>query len=54
MNIYHPTGKRMENWPQWVKRLSAELDRKNAEIERLKAKLESLERESFELKKCRE
>ena len=51
MNIYHSTGKKIESWPQWVKRLSAELDRKNAEIEGLKAKIDSLEQESFELKK---
>ena len=51
MNIYRSTGKKIESWPQWVKRLSAELDRKNAEIEGLKAKIDSLEQESFELKK---
>jgi SMC interacting uncharacterized protein involved in chromosome segregation len=51
MNIYRPTGKKVESWPQWVKRLYTELDRKNAEIERLKAMIDSLEQESFELKK---
>jgi len=22
MNIYKPTGEKVENWPQWVKRVS--------------------------------
>ena len=51
MNIYRPTGKKVESWPQCVKRLYTELDRKNTEIEGLKAKIDSLEQESFELKK---
>jgi len=44
MNLYEPTGKKMESWPQWVGRLSEE----NLE---LKKKVEQLERENAELKK---
>jgi predicted RNase H-like nuclease (RuvC/YqgF family) len=44
MNVYEPTGKKIENWPQWVGRLSEE----NLE---LKKKVEQLERENAELKK---
>ena len=36
MNIYEPTGKKMESWPQWV-RLSNEniiLKRRIAELEK--------------------
>lgn len=42
MNIYKPTGEKVENWPQWVKRVSdqnaellttiAEHEKKNAEL----------------------
>ena len=24
MNLYSPTGEKLENWPQWVKRLNNE------------------------------
>ena len=24
MNVYEPTGKKVESWPQWVTRLSEE------------------------------
>jgi|TARA_R100000005_G_C4801220_1_gene92732 hypothetical protein len=37
MNIYEPTGKKMESWPQWVQRLSNEniiLKRRIAELEK--------------------
>ncbi len=44
MNVYAPTGKKLENWPQWVERLTEE----NLE---LKEKVERLERENRELKK---
>ena len=44
MNVYEPTGKKVESWPQWVTRLSEE----NLE---LKERVEQLEKENFELKK---
>ena len=37
MNVYKPTGEKMENWPQWVTRLSNEnivLNRRVAELEK--------------------
>jgi|TARA_R100000479_G_scaffold174101_1_gene121627 predicted RNase H-like nuclease (RuvC/YqgF family) len=37
MNVYSPTGKKIENWPLWVKRLSEEnqeLRRKVMELEK--------------------
>ena len=42
--MYKPTGEKIENWPQWVGRLSED----NLE---LKKKVEQLERENAELKK---
>ena len=44
MNLYKPTGKKLENWPQWVGRLSEE----NLE---LKKRVDQLERENAELKR---
>jgi predicted RNase H-like nuclease (RuvC/YqgF family) len=44
MNIYKPTGKKLENWPQLVNRLSEE----NLE---LKKRVEQLEKENLELKR---
>jgi len=35
MNVYAPTGEKLESWPQWVKRLSNEnsvLRRRVAEL----------------------
>ena len=37
MNIYKPTGEKVENWPQWVQRVTeqnVELKRRVAELER--------------------
>ena len=37
MNLYTPTGKKLENWPQWVERLTREnleLKRKIQELEK--------------------
>ena len=37
MNIYKPTGEKVENWPQWVKRLINEnivLRRRVVELEK--------------------
>jgi hypothetical protein len=37
MNIYKPTGEKVENWPQWVQRLANEnivLKRRVAELEK--------------------
>ena len=37
MNLYTPTGKKLENWPQWVERLSNDnivLKRRVAELEK--------------------
>ena len=37
MNIYNATGEKVENWPQWVKRLTDEnqvLRRKLAQLEK--------------------
>ena len=36
MNIYKPTGEKVENWPQWVKRVTNE----NVELKRRIAELE--------------
>ena len=44
MNVYKPTGKKLENWPQWVDRLSEE----NLE---LKKRVEQLEKENLDLKR---
>ena len=44
MNVYKPTGEKMENWPQWVTRLS------NENIV-LKRRVAELEKENRELKK---
>lgn len=44
MNIYMPTGEKLENWPQWVDRLTKE----NLE---LKKKLERLDEENLQLKR---
>ena len=37
MNLYRPTGEKIESWPQWVKRLTDEnqdLRRKLAQLEK--------------------
>lgn len=37
MNLYAPTGKKLENWPQWVERLckeNQELRRRIRELEK--------------------
>lgn len=37
MNLYAPTGKKLESWPQWVERLCREnivLKRRVAELEK--------------------
>ena len=37
MNVYAPTGEKLENWPQWVERLSNDnivLRRRVAELEK--------------------
>ena len=37
MNLYAPTGKKLESWPQWVERLTREnivLKRRVAELEK--------------------
>lgn len=37
MNLYAPTGEKLENWPQWVRRLSDEnivLKRRIIELEK--------------------
>ena len=44
MNVYKPTGEKMESWPQWVGRLSED----NLE---LKKRVEQLEKENLELKR---
>jgi predicted RNase H-like nuclease (RuvC/YqgF family) len=44
VNVYKPTGEKLENWPQWVDRLSEE----NLE---LKKRVDQLERENAELKR---
>ena len=41
MNVYAPTGEKLENWPQWVERLSNDnivLRRRVAELEKQLAK----------------
>ena len=47
MNVYKPTGEKMENWPQWVPRLS------NENIV-LKRRVAELEKQLAEKKKARE
>ena len=47
MNVYKPTGEKMENWPQWVTRLS------NENIV-LKRRVAELEKQLAEKKKARE
>ena len=39
MNVYKPTGDRLENWPQWVARLIKVNQELREEIEELKKKL---------------
>jgi len=39
MNLYKPTGKRLESWPQWVARLIKVNQELREEIEELKKKL---------------
>ena len=39
MNIYTPTGKRAETWPQWVTRLIKENNKLREEIAELKKQL---------------
>ena len=51
MNVYTPTGKKVESWPQWVGRLSEENLHLKKENEKLKQQIKGLEAESFELKK---
>jgi regulator of replication initiation timing len=51
MNIYTPTGKKVESWPQWVGRLSEENLHLKRENEKFKQQIKDLETESFELKK---
>jgi cell division protein FtsB len=50
MNVYKPTGEKVENWPQWVQRLSNEnivLKRRIAELEKQN---EELAEETLQLK----
>ena len=51
MNVYKPTGKKVESWPQWVGRLSEENLHLKKENDKLKQQIKDLETESFELKK---
>tara|TARA_R100001463_G_C3468593_1_gene215646 strand:+ start:559 stop:768 length:210 start_codon:yes stop_codon:yes gene_type:complete len=51
MNLYKPTGKKSESWPQWVGRLSEENLHLKKENALLKQQIKDLEAESFELKK---
>ena len=37
MNIYRPTGKKVESWPQWVKRLEDENKKLNDQNNELRA-----------------
>lgn len=39
MNIYKPTGKKVESWPQWVARLIKVNEELREEIAELKKKL---------------
>lgn len=39
MNVYKPTGERLENWPQWVARLIKVNQELREEIAELKKKL---------------
>ena len=50
MNIYKPTGEKVESWPQWVQRLNNEnivLKRRVAELEKQN---EELAEETSQLK----
>jgi regulator of replication initiation timing len=39
MNLYKPTGEKLESWPQWVARLIKENQELREEIAELKKKL---------------
>jgi predicted RNase H-like nuclease (RuvC/YqgF family) len=48
MNVYSPTGKKIENWPQWVQRLVDENKKLYDRINELRA-------ENLQLKaRCRD
>ena len=39
MNVYKPTGEKLESWPQWVNRLIKENNKLREEIAQLKKQL---------------
>ena len=39
MNLYSPTGKKLESWPQWVTRLINENNKLREKIAQLKKQL---------------
>ena len=42
MNVYKPTGEKMESWPQWVSRLIKVNQELREEIADLKAEIKKL------------
>jgi regulator of replication initiation timing len=48
MNVYEPTGKKVESWPEWVKRLSEENEKLRKENMDLKKRCCDLWREVTE------
>jgi len=39
MNVYEPTGKKVESWPEWVKRLSEENEELRKRVRDLEKRL---------------
>ena len=50
MNLYTPTGKKLENWPQWVDRLTKENQELRVDSLKLKERCCELFKENQELR----
>ena len=51
MNLYAPTGKKLENWPQWVERLTKENQELRVDSLKLKQRCRELFKESEVLRR---
>ncbi len=51
MNLYSPTGKKLESWPQWVGRLSEENQELKVDSLKLKERCCELFKESEQLRR---
>ena len=51
MNLYTPTGKKLENWPQWVERLTRENQELRVDSLKLKERCCELFKESEVLRR---